>query len=521
MKLLKFVLLFALMSIFVMSCEETTTTDDPTPPSYGTLSGVVLDGNGNPLGGATVTFRDFTATTSEQGWFALNSLTVLNNSSFETAVITKDGYSSNVKRVRIFEFNTTHVTNIVLQYNQIATFDNSVGTTVNLNPSNTSLGVVTIEGNTFVNEDGSAYTGEVTITGNGSLPSDDNFFELFPGDFLGTRTDGSEVSLISIGFMQLSATSENKTSLKIADGKTVNLQLENSSANIGDTIPMWHLDEETGVWVEEGAAVVNNAGLFETEVAHFSNWNWDYPVDDICFLTGRVFDPSGDPVENAVVYGEGTDVAYYDAAYTDENGSYTLRALPNSTITIAASTGTYSSDVITFYVDANCNNNVVDDITVHAPVFAVTLTWGEEPSDLDSHLLIPDANDPTQEGYHIAYYDMGSILQYPNAMLDTDDTSSFGPEIITAFNLFEGTYSYYVHNYSGYPNLNVSQGVVTLITSASNRVFTAPSNNSNEYYYWHVFDLVVSATGNTTIVSVNQYVPDISGAKSFELPLKK
>jgi len=520
MKFLKVFFVFALMSMFVISCEESTSSEEPSTPSYGTLSGVVLDGNGGPLAGVTISFRDSVATTSEQGWFTINSLRVNSGNDFETVIFTKENYSTNVKRVRIFAYNTTHLTNVILQQDQIIAFDNSNGGTMYLNPSSTEIGMITIEPNTFVNEDGSAYTGEVTITANGSLPTDDNFFEVFPGEFTGIRSDGSEVSLISIGFMQVTALSEDRTELKIAGDKTVNLQLQSSTAVAGDEIPMWYLNEDTGIWEEEGLAMANAEGLFETEVAHFSSWNWDYPAEDMCYLTGRIFNPDGYPVNNAVVYGQGTDIGYYDVAYTDSYGSYTLRALKNTYINIAASTGTYSSDVISFYVDADCNNNVIEDITVYSQSFSVTLTWGEVPSDLDSHLLVP-ATEAYPDGYHLFYGDMGSIIDYPNAMLDTDDTSSFGPEIITSFRLHEGTYSYYVYNYSQSPDIATSQGVVTLNTSTVNRVYNVPTENPLAYLNWHVFDLVVSSNGSSTVVNINELTDSVGGDKLFVMPPKK
>ncbi len=520
MKFLKIVLLFALMSMLVMSCEETASSEDPTPQStYGTLSGVVTNSFGSALTGVTVKFRDFEVTSNEQGWFTINSIPVISGNEYETVVFEMEDYSTNVRRVRIFAYNTTHVTNVVMQNNQSVIFDNSNGGTMNLVPNSTQIGRINIESNTFVNADGSTYTGEVTISANGALPTEDNFFEVFPGEFTGIRTDGSEVSLISIGFMQVTALSEDRTELRIADGKTVNLQLETSMSE-GETIPMWYLNEDTGIWEEEGLATVNANGLFETEVAHFSSWNWDYPAEDMCYLTGRVFNTDGNPVNNAVVYGQGTDIGYYDVAYTDDYGSYTLRALRNSTINIAASTGTYSSDIISFDVDENCNNNVVDDIVVYSPTFSITLTWGENPRDLDSHLLVPATAD-YPDGFHIDYVEMGSIIEYPNAMLDTDDTDSFGPEIITSFHLHPGTYSYYVHHFSGSNDLSTSDGVVTLNTSSVNRVFNVPATNPNNYYYWHVFDLVVDANGTETILNINQLKVEIDGDKSYVLPPKK
>lgn len=75
----------------------------------------------------------------------------------------------------------------------------------------------------------------------------------------------------------------------------------------------------------------------------------------------------------------------------------------------------------------------------------VVLTWGERPSDLDSHLAYQNS--------HIYWESkIGS-----NANLDVDDVTSYGPETITITKKQLGTkYIYAVHNYSflSQPNSN-------------------------------------------------------------------
>jgi len=65
------------------------------------------------------------------------------------------------------------------------------------------------------------------------------------------------------------------------------------------------------------------------------------------------------------------------------------------------------------------------------------LTWGKNPSDLDSHIAYPNN--------HI-YFDK---KEGDKAHLDVDDTDSFGPETITIVKKKQGQkYLYAVHNYS-------------------------------------------------------------------------
>ena len=79
-------------------------------------------------------------------------------------------------------------------------------------------------------------------------------------------------------------------------------------------------------------------------------------------------------------------------------------------------------------------------------IFRVVLTWGDSPSDLNSHLTgYIDGNS-----VHVYYmtpnaYSNGELV----ASLDHDDTSSYGPETIT-FSIIDSndTVTYYVHDFS-------------------------------------------------------------------------
>lgn len=75
------------------------------------------------------------------------------------------------------------------------------------------------------------------------------------------------------------------------------------------------------------------------------------------------------------------------------------------------------------------------------------LTWGEYPSDLDSHLYYFDDDGGN---FHTCYYNKdyreGETLV---ANLDLDDTTSYGPETSTVYQVAEnGVYSFYVHDYT-------------------------------------------------------------------------
>ncbi|MDE6203912.1 MAG: carboxypeptidase regulatory-like domain-containing protein, partial [Lachnospiraceae bacterium] len=89
-----------------------------------------------------------------------------------------------------------------------------------------------------------------------------------------------------------------------------------------------------------------------------------------------------------------------------------------------------------------------NDLTINmSPViqtqgeYRIVLTWGEEPRDLDSHLICT-GND----NYHVYFGNKNS--SDGNASLDWDDTSSYGPETTTVKIGDGNSYIYAVHNFT-------------------------------------------------------------------------
>ncbi len=68
---------------------------------------------------------------------------------------------------------------------------------------------------------------------------------------------------------------------------------------IGDQIELWYLNENTGIWVQEGmGAVITNINSptgysLEASVSHFTPWNVDIPIFDFSFIDVTVNGPSG------------------------------------------------------------------------------------------------------------------------------------------------------------------------------------------------------------------------------------
>jgi hypothetical protein len=129
----------------------------------------------------------------------------------------------------------------------------------------------------------------------------------------------------------------------------------------------------------------------------------------------------------------------------------------------------------------------------------IRLTWGSLPSDLDSHLKGPNST-------HVYYVTRGSLSSQPFAALDVDDTTGFGPEVITVARQSVGTSEYFVHNFSNTfsPGMTGSPARVEMRFGSQIRIFFPPAGEgANDY--WRVFQFVVAGDCSVTFNPVQQW----------------
>ncbi|MEG0320378.1 MAG: carboxypeptidase regulatory-like domain-containing protein, partial [Niameybacter sp.] len=183
------------------------------------------------------------------------------------------------------------------------------------------------------------------------------------------------------------------------------------------------------------------------------------------------------------------------------NGDYTLKLEKTgyeiSYTNVTVSTGNQTNN-ITLVPSGEIEGTDIGDLRI-------VLTWGASPSDLDSHLLGPTTNGVRR--FHIYYSNkVYNENGKRHAFLDYDDTSSYGPETTTIYNMnTSGKYSFYVQDFS---NRNSMFSNALSSSDATVKVYKKESkNNANgeptyvskllatynipkntEGTVWHVFD---------------------------------
>lgn len=141
---------------------------------------------------------------------------------------------------------------------------------------------------------------------------------------------------------------------------------------------------------------------------------------------------------------------------TDDAGQYYFQ-LPLGNYTIYAVKEGYISVIINIVVTVNGTNNQNGSISPEVTTgdYRVVLTWGEHPSDLDSHLqrITPSGS----QDYHVYFSNKnGYVNGSQTANLDVDDTTSYGPETVTLTTQEGDTYYYFIHDYSNTRDYHIS-----------------------------------------------------------------
>ncbi len=228
-------------------------------------------------------------------------------------------------------------------------------------------------------------------------------------------------------------------------------------------------------------------------------------------LTGMVTDAvNGNPVENALVSVAGL------SDYTDAAGNYVINNIPagvlnanfNANVTSGnaplavqftdqSQEGTHTVTAsATGYTGYTNSGVVIPDggslelqislsPTLASGQYRFVLTWGELPTDLDSHMKTPEIEGNT---YHIYYQSQGSATSAPYVILDIDDVTSFGPETTTIYELKTGTYHYYIYNYSGSPDIITSNAVVQIFNEGG-LLHTLQVPTTGTGLYWDICTL--------------------------------
>lgn len=300
------VIILSLLISFVViftSCEKDE-TDNPNPEptnfseNWGAMvqrdfKGKVTDENDNPLDGAEVKIGNDITTTDANGIFILRDAGVYEKFAYIT--VEKVGY---IKASRSM-LPTTGMND--------ADIKAMAEELVNLVTSGTDGEATLTDGTTvkfdgaFKDENGNAYSGNVSVYMHHLSPSDPDIDRKMPGMLYAQNANNEERILETYGMVNVELRGSGGEKLNLADGHTATIEIpiDASQPNAPNTIELWHFDEENGYWIEDGTAT-RIGNKYVGEVSHFSWWNCDaqFPTVDLCMT---IEDTSGSPIYGVLV----------------------------------------------------------------------------------------------------------------------------------------------------------------------------------------------------------------------------
>lgn len=246
-------------------------------PITARLQGTILDEAGVPAPGVSVKVGTTVVTTDTRGYFRIQNASLDKKSS--VVIAEKSGY---FKAYRTF--GATSGTNQVV----IKLIKKTIAGTVNAASGGTvttaSGGKVALAANSIVKaSDNSAYTGTINVYATYIDPTASDISQTVPGSFMADDKNNARVTLASYGMMAVVLESNTGEKLQIKSGSVASLTTPVPASRVSSapaTIAMWSVDEQTGIWKEEGSATLQG-NVYVGDVKHFSFWNCDIPMNAI------------------------------------------------------------------------------------------------------------------------------------------------------------------------------------------------------------------------------------------------
>jgi len=268
----------ALLCLFV-SCHHDSFID-PSIYINADVQGRVLDDHDAPLDNAKVIVGGVNTYTNMNGEFKVNNPYVYKNG--VAIKVTKLGFFTGIRTLNPTLNSKNNLEIKLIRKKPVGNFAGSAGGSVNV-PTG---GTIAFPANSLLNAtSNTSYNNNVIVSAYFIDPTGNDFAKILPGDLRGIDANNNEVGLQSLGMMAVELNGSNGEKLQLAPGKKATITFPIPQLLIQQaqaTIPLWYLDENDGIWKEEGIA--NKQGNnFVGQVSHFSTWNCDYPYPVIQF----------------------------------------------------------------------------------------------------------------------------------------------------------------------------------------------------------------------------------------------
>ena len=396
MKKFNSIVFIFLAVIYLTGCSKSDETQPTTTPAntsgltgFGSATtrdflGQIVDDSNLPLAGVTVKIGSISKLTNSNGIFIIKNASVYDRLAFVTA--SKIGYLDGSRSI-VPTMGTNSIKIMMLSNAPTLTINSGVASTVPL-PNGTK---VTFDG-AFKTETGAAYSGTVSVVLKHLDPADSNLELKMPGNLIAKNTAGTVQILETYGMMDVVLLGAAGQKLQITNSAQIEVPIAASQlATAPTTIPLWHFDENLGIWLQEGTAT-KIGNTYKGTVSHFSWWNFDKPFD-AAFICIKVVDNNSIALNNISIVLEITGFSVPQSPqYTNTDGMICGNIPANKPFIIKAydSCGTLLATATSVAIPTS-------NIIINLPNIVITSTSN---SLLTGNLLQCDGS-PVTNGYVI------------------------------------------------------------------------------------------------------------------------
>lgn len=393
----------------------------------GNVIGVVQDEAGEPVVNAKISLEDNTVFTDFNGLFFFEDVDM--NSRGTYLQVEKNGYFKGSRRFFPEAAKNNRVEVRLIQKEFTNSFSAQNESEINLNGGARIL----FPENSVSDAAGNLYSGNVNVAAKWLDPNRPETFLEMPGNLQGVNRNSEDQILKTLGMVVVELEDDAGNDLNIAAGKTAEVsfpvptEMQDAAP---EEIPLWSFNEEYGIWVEEGTAVLND-NFYVGQVSHFSYWNCDIPTEYIYFNV-KIVGETGQALEGRTVritsqdYGTGFGI-------TDSEG-YTGGIIPANEIlglevmAVECSIPVYSTEIGPFSENTDLGVIQVPNGTLYT-------------NQVQGSFIDCDGNQ-IQNGYALINAN-GAVSYYEilNGQLNTLVTLCSAPQVYTlqAFNLDDFT----------------------------------------------------------------------------------
>jgi len=227
--------------------EPIPSVDPPEIEIIGSLTGLVINSDGNPVEAVEVFLGNETTSTDAQGKFLFENTTLFKDGSLVS--FEHPDYFTGNKRFYAFANELNQVEYQLTEKQEISTFTPELGVTIEL------LGAqIRIPSGPYLDAGGATIQEPVLANVDFIPQNTSNFAATVPGDLTGYNLDNEKVCIHSLGLVYIELQTASGININLDSDKFLDVELP-LTENISEALSYWAWDSEQEHWLEIGAVI--------------------------------------------------------------------------------------------------------------------------------------------------------------------------------------------------------------------------------------------------------------------------